>query len=98
MARGSRTPSERKAERTIDLHGRRPEDALRYLGQELHAARVRGAREVLVITGRGIGGRSGAPLLRGHVERWLAGPDAARLGVRGCERDAHGGALVVHLR
>lgn len=84
--------------RVIDLHGRRPSEALRFLAQELHAARVQGAREALVITGRGIGNRSGVPVLRGHVERWLAGPEAARLGVRGAERDAHGGALQVHLR
>ena len=81
----------------IDLHGHSPESALRYLGQELHAARVRGASEVLVVTGQGIGNRRGEPILRGHVEAWLRGPEGARYGVKSSERSRDGGSLRVRL-
>jgi DNA-nicking Smr family endonuclease len=38
---------------SVDLHGKDPESALRALAQALHAARVRGAPSLRVITGRG---------------------------------------------
>lgn len=81
----------------VDLHGLRPEEALRRLGQTLHAARVRRASRVLVITGRGMGNHVQAPVLRTRVEAWLKGPEGQRLGVRGFERTARGGALLVRL-
>ncbi len=84
--------------REIDLHGVTPEGALRRLSQELHAARVRGDKRVLVITGRGLGNERGEPVLRGQVERWLAGPHGKRLGVHSFERQSRGGALEVELQ
>ena len=81
----------------IDLHGLSRDGALRRLGQELHAARVRGLKEVLVIAGRGWGNAAQEPVLRGHVERWLGGPEGRRLGVRGHDRTHAGGALSVRL-
>ena len=81
----------------VDLHGLRPEQALRRLAQALHAARVAGAPELLVITGRGWGNREQRPVLRGRVEAWLRGEEGQRLGVRGCRVVAKGGALVVSL-
>lgn len=86
-----------KAPQEVDLHGLRPEDALRRLAQALHTGRVRGASEVLVITGRGIGNHAQKPVLRTRVESWLRGPDGTRLGVRGFQRTAQGGALLVQL-
>lgn len=83
--------------REIDLHGLPPAAALRRLGQELHAARVRGAASVLVIPGRGLGNRSGEPVLRGIVEGWLRGEEGRRLGVRSFQRTHRGGALEVRL-
>ena len=82
---------------TIDLHGLRPEAALGRLGQGLHAARVRGAAESLVVTGRGMGNREQRPILRERVEAWLRGPEGRRAGVRHVERRAKGGALLVRL-
>ena len=35
----------------VDLHGLRPDAALRRIEQELHAARVRGAGRIRLITG-----------------------------------------------
>ena len=81
----------------VDLHGLRPGDALRRLAQALHTGRVRGASEVLVITGRGVGNHAQAPVLRTRVEAWLRGPEGTRLGVRGFRRTAQGGALLVQL-
>lgn len=81
----------------VDLHGLGPADALRRLGQALHAARVRGSPRIRVVTGLGFGNRSGQPVLRTRVEEWLRGPDARRLGVRGFARVSRGGALDVRL-
>ena len=82
---------------TVDLHGLRPEQALRRLAQELHAARVRGEEELLVITGRGWGNAEQKPVLRRRVEEWLRGPEGRRLGVREACVTSKGGALRVLL-
>ncbi len=82
----------------IDLHGLPPSQALRRLGQELHACRQRRVDRALVITGRGWGNRLQKPVLRPMVEEWLRGPDGARLGVVGFETHSQGGALLVRLR
>jgi DNA-nicking Smr family endonuclease len=82
----------------IDLHGLRPEDALRRLSSALVAARLRRATELVVVTGKGLGNLRQEPILRTKVEAWLAGPDGARHGVVGVAREAHGGALRARLR
>jgi DNA-nicking Smr family endonuclease len=81
----------------VDLHGCSRPEAERLLARELHACRVRGARRLTVITGRGYGNRAQEPVLRDHVEGWLRGPTARGLGVTGFERVHRGGALEVHL-
>ena len=81
----------------VDLHGRRPDEALRHLARELHAARHRRLRSVLVITGQGLGNALQKPILRGKVEEWLLGEHGRRLGVEGFERTSRGGALLVRL-
>ena len=95
MAR--RRDPEPAPERSVDLHGRRPEEALRRLAQELHAARVSGADRLRVITGRGWGNRTFEPILRKRVEAWLRGEEGRRLGVRSIEVAAKGGALDLRL-
>jgi DNA-nicking Smr family endonuclease len=82
----------------IDLHGLRPEQALRRLFSALQTARVRGRTEVVVVTGRGWGNDTGKPVLRGKVEAWLATEPARRVGVKSFQRQGHGGALEVRLR
>ena len=81
----------------VDLHGLRPEEALRRVAQEIHACRVRRIDRLRIITGRGWGNRMQQPVLRPRVERWLAGEDGRRLGVQGFEVASDGGSLVVRL-
>lgn len=81
----------------VDLHGLSPEQALRRVRQELHAARVRGYRRLLVITGRGWGNPSQKPVLRQKIADWLASPEALELGVRRFDVMSQGGALEVVL-
>lgn len=82
---------------SVDLHGLPPDQALRRLAQALHAARVRGRPELLVITGAGWGNPTQQPVLRKRVEAWLRGPDGRALGVRDVQVVHRGGALEVRL-
>lgn len=81
----------------IDLHGRRPADALRHLEHELHAARVKRVELVRVVTGRGWGNLDQKPVLRPQVEAWLLAPTGRRLGVESVTVVSNGGALDVRL-
>jgi len=82
---------------TVDLHGLTAEQALRRVGQALHAARVRGRTRILVITGAGWGNPDQKPVLRTKVEAWLRGPEGRALGVKDVQRAHKGGALDVRL-
>lgn len=98
--RGEREPEEDddgRSPREVDLHGLTTAQAERRALQELHAARVRREERVVLITGRGYGNRLQEPVLRRHLEAWLGGPDAQRLGVRSFRVTARGGALEVSL-
>ena len=81
----------------IDLHGLRPEDALRRLSRGIHTARVRGADRLLVITGRGLGNPLQQPVLRKRVEAWLRSPEGRRAGALRFRVVSRGGALEVDL-
>ncbi len=81
----------------LDLHGQKPEQALRSLARELHACRVRRVPVLLVITGRGFGNRLQEPILRTKVERWLDSPEGRNAGAVSWQRTSRGGALEVRL-
>ncbi len=89
-----------EADDSLDLHGLRQEQAFETLFRFLRAAQDRGARVVIVVTGKG---RAGADpgVLRRAVPLWLAAP-AVRSLVIGFEeaaaRHGGGGALYVRLR
>ena len=83
-------------QRQVDLHGLRPEQALRRLEQELHTARLAGSGTLLVITGRGLGNRLQQPILRERVASWLA-EHGRRFGVRAWREASRGGALELDL-
>ena len=86
----------------MDLHGMRQAEAHSVLRQFLHSAQARGARIVLVITGKG---RSpGAPdaesgVLRRTVPQWLRAPELRGV-VVGFEEASHthGGAGALYIR
>ncbi len=83
----------------FDLHGLTQPEAHNALSRFLHAASARGARLVLIITGKG--SRGGEGVLKRQVPHWLALPELRDL-VIGFEEAhvAHGGegALYVRLR
>lgn len=81
-----------------DLHGLRPEQALKRVAQLLHQARVQGATEVEIITGRGLGNSKMAPVLRTRIEAWLLGPEGRRHGALSFQRQSKGGALRVKVQ
>jgi len=80
---------------SVDLHGLRPDQALRRLAQALHSARVAGTPELSVITGRGWGNRAQEPILRRKMEAYLRGPEAKGFGVRQVQIESQGGSLRV---
>ena len=85
-------------EATLDLHGLATVAARERLASFLEAARRRGARTVLVITGHGRH-RPGAGALRREVPEWLAAPPLARLLVAFVTaRWEHGGAGALYVR
>lgn len=82
----------------IDLHGLRPDEALRRAAREIHARRVRHIDRLKIITGKGWGNRLQQPVLRPKVEQWLSGPEGRRAGVLGFAVADDGGSLIVELR
>lgn len=89
----------------IDLHGLRQEEAHRRLASFLMGAQARGARVVLVITGKGRPSPDGPSfgdergVLRRSVPLWLASPSARNVVVGYEEADpVHGGAGALYVR
>jgi DNA-nicking Smr family endonuclease len=90
----------------IDLHGLRQDEAHRALRGFLTSAQSRGARVVLVVTGKGLGSasfgawpeRTGGVLYRA-VPQWLSSTEFRRIVVGFEEADAaHGGAGALYVR
>ena len=87
-----------RLERAIDLHGHDQDGARRLLTREVMRAWEDGARAILVITGKGLGGDG---VLRRRAPEWLAQPPL-RSAVAGLSlaHPRHGGegALYVALK
>lgn len=89
----------------LDLHGLRQDEAHRSLRFFLHSAHSRGARLVLVVTGKGRASLHKEPheretgVLRRSVPHWLRMPDMLPL-IVGFEEagDAHGGSGALYIR
>ena len=58
-------------EADLDLHGRIVADAVVALDRFLDDSRRRGLRCVRIVHGKGFGSRSGVPIMKAHVDRWL---------------------------
>jgi DNA-nicking Smr family endonuclease len=85
----------------IDLHGMRQERAHAALLAFLRHAQARGARIVLVVTGKGGEGGDGRGVLRRMVPAWLGRTDLRHLVVgfdEAARRHGGAGALYVRLR
>jgi DNA-nicking Smr family endonuclease len=90
---------ELRPEARLDLHGMTQEEAHRALAHFIARAQEDGLRALLVITGKGGGGRGG--VLREAVPRWLEEPSIRGriLGVAPARpKDGGAGALYVLLR
>ncbi len=93
LARGRLTPED-----TLDLHGYRQEEAHRVLRNFLIRAQARGAKLVLVVTGKG---RTAAEpgVLRRSVPLWLEAADLRSVVVGFGEAAAtHGGSGAIYVR
>ncbi len=82
---------------SLDLHGVSQDRLDAKLIHFLHAAQRERARQVEIVTGRGASSRSGLPVLRKRVEKWL-GSNKARFGIVQWQTTSRGGALLVSLR
>jgi Smr domain len=82
---------------SVDLHGLSPDAALKRLEMFLHSARVRGLKQVAVVTGRGLSNATGKPVLRERIEAWCRSPLGRARGVGQVERISKGGALKLAL-
>lgn len=83
----------------IDLHGMGQDRAFHALISFLRHSQARGARTVLVVTGKGRAGEDGRGILRQVVPAWLARPEFRSL-VVGYDEAArrHGGAGALYVR
>jgi DNA-nicking Smr family endonuclease len=90
-----------EADGSLDLHGMRQDEAFTALFAFLSAAQRRGARVVIVVTGKGgRGGTSGEPgVLRRNVPLWLGAAPVRALVIGFEEAGAsHGGAGALYVR
>lgn len=90
-------------EAVIDLHGLRQDEAHSALRGFLRLQQQRGAKLVLVVTGKGIAGDAGygeeRGILRRNVPHWLRLPDLRPLVLGFDEAEQrHGGAGALYIR
>lgn len=89
---------ETRPERTLDLHGRRAQDAHGAVRRFLHEAQADGIRCVAIVTGKGSAGQE-VGVLRRELPHWLNAPELRHL-ILGAAHYAAGnpGAVVLLLR
>ena len=87
-----------KVEADLDLHGRIVADAAAALDHFLQDSRRRGCRCVRIVHGKGFGSRSGMPIMKAHVDRWLRARSEVLAFCSATPPDGGTGALYVLLR
>lgn len=95
------TKGRQRIDARLDLHGLRASEAMPRLQRFLETAQMRGAKVVLIITGKGSGPGNAGGVLRREVPLWLSQQPLRRLVVGfGVAERRHGGdgALYVQLR
>ncbi len=85
-------------EADLDLHGRIVADAVVALDRFLDDSRRRGRRCVRIVHGKGFGSRSGLPVMKAHVDRWLRTRPEVLAFCSATPPDGGTGALYVLLR
>jgi len=88
--------SRTRPERTLDLHGRRAQDAWHAVRAFLHAAHADGLRCVAVVTGKGPAPDGG--VLRRELPHWLNAPDLRPLVLGAAHPAPNQGAVHLLLR
>jgi DNA-nicking Smr family endonuclease len=84
-----------RPERTLDLHGRRAQDAHAAVRRFLHEAQADGLRCVAIVTGKGSAGHE-AGVLRRELPHWLNAPELRHL-LLGAAHSSAGNPGAVHL-
>ena len=87
-----------KVEADLDLHGRIVAEAVAALDHFLQDSRRRGRRCVRIVHGKGFGSRSGLPIMKAHVDRWLRARSEVLAFCSAIPPDGGTGALYVLLR
>ena len=87
-----------KVEADLDLHGRIVAEAVAALDHFLQDSRRRGRRCVRIVHGKGFGSRSGLPIMKAHVDRWLRARSEVLAFCSATPPDGGTGALYVLLR
>ncbi len=85
----------------IDLHGLNCEQAFQNLVGFFRNAYYKGARTVLVVTGRGLNSLNGVPVLRSRVQQWFTQDPFKRVILAFCtarQEDGGAGAFYVLIR
>ena len=87
-----------EVEADLDLHGRIVADAVVALDRFLEDSHRRGRRCVRIVHGKGFGSRSGRPIMKAHVDRWLRARSEVLAFCSATPPDGGTGALYVLLR
>ncbi len=87
-----------RVDEELDLHGLRVDDARDALARFLEECRRRAWRCVRVVTGKGLGSRGAAPVLKAQVDRWLRLRPEVLAFCSAPPRDGGTGAVLVLLR
>ena len=82
----------------LDLHGRIVADAVVALDGFLDESRRRGHRCVRIVHGKGFGSRSGRPIMKAYVDRWLRARSEVLAFCSATPPDGGTGALYVLIR
>ena len=85
-------------EADLDLHGRIVAEAVAALDRFIEDSRRRGRRCVRIVHGKGFGSRSGVPIMKAHVDRWLRARSEVLAFCSATPPDGGTGALYVLLR
>ena len=87
-----------EVEADLDLHGRTVADAVAALARFLEDSCRRGRRCVRIVHGKGFGSRSGRPVMKANVDRWLRARSEVLAFCSATPPDGGTGALYVLLR